>query len=94
MRGGIGSDPEVAEVIEGVRRRLFDTFVKDVPFASVLAKQPKFHIAVRGWIGFVEGASIDWCADPSVSRVELRELLTQILFEIMKAVAPSIAAKL
>lgn len=94
MRGGIGSDPEVADVIESVRRRLFETFLKDVPFASVLAGDPKFAIAVRGWIGFVEGASIDWCENPRLSRVELRELLTQVLLEIMRAVAPSFLAKI
>jgi len=94
MRGGIGSDPEVAEVIEGVRRRLFETFLKDVPFAAAFAGEPRFEISVRGWIGFVEGASIDWCENPRLSRVELRELLTQVLFEIMRAVAPTIVAKL
>lgn len=90
MRGGIGSDPEVAEVIEGVRRRMFDTFLKDSPFAPVLAGDAKFEISVRGWIGFVEFVTIDWCVHPRLSRVELRELLTEVLFQILQVVSPPV----
>ena len=90
MRGGIGSDPQVATVIEGVRQRLFDQFLAGSPFASLLAGDPRFEIAVRGWIGFVEHASLDWAASPRLAREELRELLTQILFEIMRVTAPAL----
>jgi AcrR family transcriptional regulator len=90
MRGGIGSDPEVANVVEGVRKRLADTFLEQTPFADLLAGNVKFQIAVRGWLGFVEGATIDWCANPRMSREEMRELLAQILFGIMGVVAPQL----
>jgi AcrR family transcriptional regulator len=92
MRGGIGSDPEVVAVIESVRTRLFDKFLLGSPFAVLLAGDARFETAVRGWIGFVEAASIDWCANPRLSRVELRELLTEVLFEILRVVAPSALA--
>jgi AcrR family transcriptional regulator len=91
MRGGIGSDPEVALVVEGVRGRLFQQFLSGSPLAGLPAGDPRFELAIRGWIGFVEAASIDWCADPRPSRLsreELRELLAQILFEILRVVAP------
>ena len=90
MRGGIGSDPEVAAVVEGVRRRLADQFLEATPFSSMLATKPRFETAVRGWLGFVEAASIDWCAHPRMSRDEMRELLAQILFAIMGVVAPQL----
>ena len=90
MRGGIGSDPEVVQVIEGVRRTLSDEFLEGSPFAPLLANNPRFAIAVRGWIGFVEQVSIDWCAEPKLSRDELRDLLAQILFAIIGAIAPQI----
>ena len=90
MRGGIGSDPEVAQVVEGVRKRLADNFLEQTPFAAMLAKDVRFQVAVRGWIGFVEGASIDWCANPRISAVQLRELLTTILFAVMTVVAPQL----
>lgn len=90
MRGGIGSDPEVANVIESVRKRLLDNFLEQTPFAAMLARDVRFQTAVRGWIGFVEGASIDWCAHQRMSRDDLRELLASILFAIMGVVAPQI----
>ncbi len=56
----------------------------------MLAGNVRFNVAVRGWIGFVEHVSIDWCADPKLSRVELRDLLSQILIAIITAVAPQL----
>jgi AcrR family transcriptional regulator len=90
MRGGIGSDPEVANVVEGVRKRLTDNFLEQTPFAAMLVKDVRFQTAVRGWIGFVEGATLDWCVNQRMSREDLRELLTSILFAIMTAVGPQI----
>ena len=90
MRGGIGSDPEVAEVVESVRGQMFDTFLKDQPFAPLLAGNPRFETAIRGWIGFVEGAVIDWCVQPKLDRVELRELLVAILGSILTVVSPPV----
>lgn len=90
MRGGIGSDPEVADVVEGVRRRMFETFLQDSPFASLLADDPKLRLTIRGWLGFVETTSIDWCGDPQISREELRELLVSVLFEILRTVSPRV----
>lgn len=90
MRGGIGSDPEVADVVESVRGQMFDTFLKDQPFAPLLKGNPRFETAIRGWIGFVEGATIDWCVEPKLTRTELRELMVEILFEILKLVSPPV----
>lgn len=90
MRGGIGSDPEVAAVIDGVRAKMFETFLHDQPFAPLVKGDPRFETAVRGWIGFVEAATIDWCANPRLSREQLRELLVGVLFEVLRVVSPPI----
>ena len=92
MRGGIGSDPEVAGVVDGVRKRMIDIFLEQTPAAPILAKDIRFQVTVRGWIGFVEGATIDWCENQRMSRPELVDLLTQILFSIMTVVGPQIVA--
>ena len=90
MRGGIGSDPEVAAVVEGVRKRLTDNFLEQTQFTEALSRDVRFQTAVRGWIGFVEAATIDWCANPRMTREELRELLAPILFAIITTVAPKL----
>jgi AcrR family transcriptional regulator len=89
MRGGIGSDPEVVAVIEGVRSQLFDQFLVGSPIVETLRGNARFETAVRGWIGFVESATIDYCANPRLTRVELRELLTEVLLQIMTVVVPA-----
>jgi AcrR family transcriptional regulator len=92
MRGGIGSDPEVADVVESVRVRLFEGFLEGSPFEAMLMGEPRFQIALRGWLGFVEASSIDWCAAPRMARGELRDLLADVLFAVLQLVAPTILA--
>jgi AcrR family transcriptional regulator len=93
MRGGIGSDTEVVRVIEGVRERLFERLLEGSPLSPTLRDAPRIRTAVRGWIGFVESASIDWCAHPLIQRDELRELLVQALVAIFSVVAPGALAR-
>jgi AcrR family transcriptional regulator len=89
MRGGIGSDPEVSSVVDSVRTRLFDKLLAGSTLATQIAGSVRFEIAIRGWIGFVEAASIDWCANPRLSRLDLRELMTAVLFDVLKLAAPA-----
>jgi AcrR family transcriptional regulator len=89
MRGGIGSDPEVVAVVDSVRTRLFDKLLSGPSLTSLLAGDARLETAVRGWLGFVEAASIDWCANPRLSRLELRDLVTSVLFEVLKIAAPA-----
>jgi AcrR family transcriptional regulator len=77
LRAGIGSDPEVAAIVEGVRaamarRILADVAESDPPPAAV-------RIAIRGWVGFAEAASLEWLERGELSRDELRELLVRAL---------------
>lgn len=90
MRGGIGSDPEVAAVVEGVRGRLFEHFLHGSPMVAAFEGNARFETAVIGWIGFVEATSIDWCASPRLSRAELRDLLADALFAVMQQIVPAV----
>jgi AcrR family transcriptional regulator len=89
MRGGIGSDPEVAAVVDSVRTRLFDKLLAGSTLATQIAGSVRFETAIRGWIGFVEAASIDWCANPRLSQLDLRELMTAVLFDVLRLATPA-----
>jgi AcrR family transcriptional regulator len=65
MRGGIGSDPEVGAILEETRRSFAARILEDVPPGL---EGPLLHIAVRGWIGFVETTSIDWAAQRNAAQ--------------------------
>lgn len=76
LRSGIGSDSEVAAIVEDTRRVLIDRIVRGLGLTSPPAP---LRIAMRAWIGFVEGASLEWIDHGGISKPELRSLLAQAL---------------
>lgn len=56
MRGGVGHDPEVASVVDGTRDALVTRILTDIGVGD----RPRFRLVLRGWIGLVESASIEW----------------------------------
>jgi AcrR family transcriptional regulator len=78
MRGGVGSDPEVAGILEETRRTFAAQIFHDVPQESAT---PLVQVAVRGWIGFVEATSLDWVARRAVQKDDLIELLAGVIFD-------------
>lgn len=77
MRGGVGNDEEVAAVVEKTRR----TLVKRIAEHGLGLKKlrPVVRVALRGWLGFVEAASLDWLDHRDVDRDALRATLTAAL---------------
>ena len=54
---------------------------------------PGVRIAVRGWIGFAEAASLEWLEHRELSRDELRDLLIQALRGAVGAAASHYAVR-
>jgi AcrR family transcriptional regulator len=79
MRGGVGSDPEVAAILEETRRTFAAHILEHVPREDMV---PLLETAVRGWIGFVEATSLDWVSQRSVPRDALVELLAAVIFDV------------
>jgi AcrR family transcriptional regulator len=71
MQGGIGSDPEVRAIVDDTRER----FIQRILGGDAEKSSPALRLAVRGWIGFVEGATLDWARDRRLGRERLRTLL-------------------
>jgi AcrR family transcriptional regulator len=78
MRGGIGSDVEVAEIVEGTRAELVERVIAR-HWTGRAAAPPALRAAVRGWQGFVEAATLDWIERGDLDRAALRELLALAL---------------
>lgn len=76
LRAGIGSDREVAAIVEDVRSAMAHRILDDFPGEDT---PPGVRIAVRGWIGFAEAASLEWLEHRELTRDELRDLLIQAL---------------
>ncbi|MCB9663731.1 MAG: TetR/AcrR family transcriptional regulator [Alphaproteobacteria bacterium] len=76
MRGGLGTDPEIAGVIDSTRQVFVDRFVEGL---GLTAPRPVFRTAVRAWIGAVEAASLDWITHRDLPRDTLLMLLLSSL---------------
>lgn len=83
MRGGIGSDPQVAEVIERVRAGILDELIRGAPIGPLLEARPVARVAIRAWIGMVEAASLEWLARRAMPREAVREILVDALFDLL-----------
>ncbi len=83
MRGGIGSDPEVANVLENVRAGIVNEFLTGAPISAVLRSRPLARIAIRGWVGMVEAVSIEWLSHKGLDRQRVRDLLVDALFDLL-----------
>ncbi|AUX45688.1 TetR family transcriptional regulator [Sorangium cellulosum] len=81
FRGGIGSDAEVLAIIEETRSRFLEKLLAEAPVAE---RPPALRMALRGWIGFVEATSLDWIERHELDRTSLRDLLADLLPEVVR----------
>lgn len=73
LRGTASGDPQMREVFEQTRtimanRTLAQLAELEVPVTPVI------ELSVRGWIAFVEEATITWLREPRITRDELIDL--------------------
>lgn len=85
MRGGLGADPEIADVLERVRGDILDKFLTGTPIGALLQTRPLSRIAIRAWIGMVEAASIEWLSS-GTAKEPVRDLLVDLLFDLLSRV--------
>lgn len=80
LRGGIGTDAEVAAVVDGVRSEFLRRFAMNLGLAQ--APRPVFDLAARSWIGLVEAASLEWIERGAVDRATLKTFLLEVLTQV------------
>jgi AcrR family transcriptional regulator len=76
LRGGIGSDAEVRSILEatraGTEARVLEGMGVDEPSQAV-------RLALRGWLAFVEEASLEWLDRREPPRDDLLDLYVTVL---------------
>jgi AcrR family transcriptional regulator len=83
LRSGVGADEEVARIVDETRDALCARLVEGVPLE---AQGPLVRIALRGWLGFVEAATLDWLdAKRKVKRDKLRDMLASVLMKAIES---------
>lgn len=109
MRSGVGVDPEIARIVDETRalfvERLTAGFVEGpmpgvdrAGYASGILGSPIVSLALRGWVGFAEAASLGWteaiaAGAPAPSQDEVRALLANALMEIVRSATVALASR-
>jgi AcrR family transcriptional regulator len=84
FQSGVGRDQEVYAIVNRTRRRLANLMLTQAtPYVST----PALRILMRGWVGMVEAASLEWLENRTVSREELTRYLVRVLLDIVQRVA-------
>ena len=72
LQGGISSDDDVEAIVEESRAEVVNRLAESFGFDSLTSAQ---RIALRGWVGFLEGACIEWLIARDISKAHLTRLL-------------------
>lgn len=79
LRAGVGADPRVGALVEDARgvmaRRALDVLAD----LGTDVTAPGVRVAVRGWVGFVEAATLEWAEHGGQPRAALLDLLVGML---------------
>ncbi|XVA03111.1 TetR/AcrR family transcriptional regulator [Prescottella equi] len=78
LRGTASGDPAMREVFESTRAEMARRVVQQLPSLGI-EPDARIALSVRGWIAFVEEATITWLRGPEIPRDELIELLVTAL---------------
>jgi AcrR family transcriptional regulator len=85
LRSGIGADLEVARIVDETREAFSARLIEGL---GVDAPGPLMRVALRGWVGFVEAATVDWLSSGRAAKREsLRAILVEVLFGTVQIAA-------
>lgn len=85
LRSGIGADVEVARIVDETREAFLTRLLEEAPIEK---PSPMVRVALRGWVGLVESAAVEWLGSPrAVPREVLRDFFVQTLFSVIQMAA-------
>jgi len=86
LRGGIGADSEVAQIVEDTRLAVLDQMVSRLSRFGADPEAPTTRLRLRGWLGFLESASLDWAEREDLELETFLELLVQMAGAVFAAI--------
>lgn len=73
VQGGISSDIAVQDIVERSRDETVERLADGLGWTHITHAR---RIALRGWVGFLEGASLEWLATRTITKDHLADILT------------------
>ena len=86
LRGGIGTDTEVAEIVEQTRQAVLNQMISRLSRFGADPEAPTTRLRLRGWLGFLEAASLDWAEREELELEAFLELLVQMAGSVFAAI--------
>ncbi len=86
LRGGIGADAEVAEIVEETRQAVLNQMISRLSRFGANPEAPATRLRLRGWLGFLEAASLDWAERQELELDTFLELLVQMAGAVFAAI--------
>ena len=77
LHGGISSDPVVQAIVEESRAAVVSRLAEAFGYDTLSAVQ---RTVFRGWVGFLEGACLEWLAARDLSKAQLVDMLAASVF--------------
>jgi AcrR family transcriptional regulator len=100
MRSGVGVDPEIARIVDETRAVFVDRLIAGFAGSQMsgFLDTAIVRLALRGWVGFAEAASLGWveaiaAGEPAPSQGELRQLLAGALMEVVRSAVRGLASR-
>lgn len=85
LRGGIGSDPEVQQVLDETRTAIVGHVLDGI---GIDEPAPPLSVALYGWVGYVESASLRWLTlevEDRPAAADLVDLFRRLLATALEA---------
>lgn len=82
LQGGISSDRHVQALVEQSRAEVVSRLAEAFGFGDLAPAQ---RIAFRGWVGFLEGACLDWLVARDITKPHLARLLAASVSGALRA---------
>ncbi|WP_327109925.1 TetR/AcrR family transcriptional regulator [Nocardia sp. NBC_01730] len=94
LRGPTSVSPDLAPLADQTRDAIIGIILTEAPVSVDAADRPRLTLAMRGWIAFVEEATLTWLRTEPIPRADLIDLLAESLIAIASSVDPALAAAL
>lgn len=82
LQGGLSGDREVQAIVESSRDEVVSRIARDSGLDEV---SPLLRIALKGWVGFLEGACLEWLVTKDVPRDDLIRMLAAMITAAIRA---------
>ncbi|RJO80021.1 TetR/AcrR family transcriptional regulator [Nocardia panacis] len=94
LRGPGSANPDVVPLVDQTRDAIITLILAETPLPTPDLDRARLHLALRGWIAFVEETTLTWLRTEPIPRPALITLLVDSLLALALTLNPALAAAL